>query len=250
MLRGLAQTTRAFVGDSRMSGEARTYLHLLASRCPEPLVFGAGSDDLAGPTRWADFVALCKPLNSSVAYVRDNYISTAAWSNVVALLEQKGKKDQWLQRSTQVILGTFVWHIINRDGNSIADFESASATTRLGQSVASARNGSHGADVIVRTSPPVNPGPHSSVEGSLNGNLALVHDVHDLWIASEMLLAGHTCAMILPAAKIVGEYQAALETAFQTPVPIGGLYKDTWHPCVPLVTGQWVHLLPFIPKKH
>ena len=157
---------------------------------------------------------------------------------------------QWLQRSTQVILGAFVWDIINRDNNNPETFYSTPATTQLGQRVASLRNASHGADVIVRTSPPVNPNrPDWHIEGPLSGNLALIRDVHDTWVASEMFLAGHTRAMSLPAAKIIGEYQAALEAALQSPVPISALFKDTWHPCVPLVPALWVHLLPLMPRS-
>ena len=55
--------------------------------------------------------------------------------------------------------------------------------------------------------------------------------------------------MSLPAAKIIGEYQAALEAALQSPVPISALFKDTWHPCVPLVPALWVHLLPLMPRS-
>lgn len=246
-LRGLARTTRAFIGDSRMSGEARTYLHLLVSRCPEALVFGAGADDLAGQHRRADFVALCKPLNSTVVYVREKRLPAAPWSKVEAVLALNGKKERWLQHSTQVILGAFAWNILEM-GN-VSDFYSTSATTQLGQSVASVRYATHGADVIVRTSPPANPGPQwGRIDHNIHGNLALVRDLHDAWVASEMLLASHTRAVVLPAAKIVGEYQAALEIALQARVPIGALYKDIWHPCVPLVTEQWVHLLPFLPK--
>lgn len=247
-LRGLARTTRAFIGDSRMSGEARTYLHLLVSRCPEPLVFGAGADDLAGQKRRADFVALCEPLNSSVVYVRENTLPAAPWSKVEGVLAQNGTKERWLQRSTQVILGAFVWDII--DKRHVSHFYSTSATAQLGQSVASVRQATHGADVIVRTSPPVNHDlAMKQLDRSFDGNLALVRDLHDAWVTSEMLLASHTRAVVLPAAKIIGEYQAALEIALQARVPIGALYVDTWHPCVPLVTEQWVHLLPFLPKR-
>ena len=248
-LRGLARTMRAFIGDSRMSGEARTYLHLLVRRCPEPLVFGAGADDLAGQHRRGNFVALCKPLNSTVVYVRVNILPAAPWSKVEAVLALNGTKEQWLQHSTQVILGTFAWNILEEA--NVSNFYSTSATTQLGQSVASVRYATHGADVIVRTSPPTNPGPLSGwsrIEHNITGNLALVRDLHDAWVASEMLLASHTRAVVLPAAKIVGEYQAALEIALQARVPIGALYKDIWHPCVPLVTEQWVLLLPFLPK--
>ena len=115
--------------------------------------------------------------------------------------------------------------------------------------MASVRNASHGADVIVRTSPPVNPGREWHVEGPLSGNLALIRDVHDAWVASEMFLAGHTPSMSLPAAKIIGEYQAALEIALHSRVPISALFKDTWHVCVPLVPALWVHLLPFMPRS-
>ena len=81
------------------------------------------------------------------------------------------------------------------------------------------------------------------------GPLVYFGEPQTSWVASEMFLAGHTRAMSLPAAKIIGEYQAALEAALQSPVPISALFKDTWHLCVPLVPALWVHLLPLMPRS-
>ena len=63
----LARKTRLFIGDSRMSGDARTFLQLLAAHCSKPLVFGGGFD-YTKDTR-ANFVARCQPWTQLVGHL-------------------------------------------------------------------------------------------------------------------------------------------------------------------------------------
>lgn len=281
---GLARMIRVFIGDSRMSGEARTYLHMLVTYCDVPLEFGSvdPQDDSPHYRRdyrrgnRDDFTARCGPLNSSMLFFRDSLLAVPrrpqpdAFESIWRMVP---KEWQASLGSVQVIVGSYVWNIIERGEMFIGPAEKHTRLVKLmnvalqGFGPSSAENASHrntsGAaaaaessshqraffdtKVVVRTSPPVCPSmPGAILKGPLNGNLPLIRGVHDAWVASEVIFATQSQSSLLQASKIMSEYQAALEIVLGERVPLSSLFVDKWHPCVPLVTQQWVGLLPYL----
>jgi len=170
------------------------------------------------------------------------------------LISRSGGKEQQLffdprNPRIQLVLGTFVWDAIDKAHTTIdaQTFITTSADNQPFADLLLSAQHFHGMDVIVRTSPPIAPPPSGQMWGPFDGKLALIRNIYDDWVASEVLLAGKTQVKLLPAANLLSEYQAALEVALGTPVPLELLWHDIWHACPPMVTGLWIHMLPFIP---
>jgi len=104
---------------------------------------------------------------------------------------------------------------------------------------------------VLRGAPPVNPlhdtFTNSHVEGKLDRNLPLIRDVHDTWVAQEQAFAARNGIDFLNAFQLITEYHVALNAALAPKYAgLHTLYKDMWHPCVPLVLATYVSLLPLM----
>jgi len=65
-------TTRLFIGDSRMSGEARIYAHQLQRRCVAHHGTFHRSTDYHMGARTSNFAVWCESINAWALYVRSN----------------------------------------------------------------------------------------------------------------------------------------------------------------------------------
>ena len=243
---GLVNVTRIFVGDSRMSGEARVYAHMLRLHCGPALRL---SRDYDGQARRTNFGAYCEELRSSVFFVRVETLNHTTALDVAAPVAQMkfegAPVPALIETPTEVIFGVFVWNIIGLPGQDVAKFINGSVESALAPFVRSVQNMLPSASLVLRASPPVNPPMGGKIEGLLSKNLPLIRDTYDSWTTQERHFAAKIGIEYLDASTLVHEYQVALDIA-RGPRPLSALYVDVWHPCVPLVPTTYVRLLPYM----
>ena len=88
-----------------------------------------------------------------------------------------------------MIFGAFVWDVIGRGGSNVSAFMHEHVEESLLASFyAELRAAMPHASFVLRAAPPVNP-QKGELEGPLSGNLALIRDTHDSWVAREEAFA-------------------------------------------------------------
>jgi hypothetical protein len=251
---GMTNTTRLFIGDSRMSGEARVYAHTLWERCKAS---GGTFRRSTNYSNWQDlvrrrrqdFAVWCDSVNAWALFYRDNRLESG-WQGVRRkirdlLVDDKAFSDvvgspiNTSSTHVEVIFGAYVWYFIGRDVSTFMH-ESIDESS-LARFYAELRAAMPNASYVLRGAPPVNP------QGPLNGKLVLVHDAHLSWASQEKAFAARHGIEFLDSFQLIEEYIAVLG-AILAPKMVGlnALYKDIWHPCVPEVPAAYVTLLPLM----
>ena len=263
----LRDTFKWFVGDSRMSADARAYMDTTLYRvCGQPLVtigkeYGKGKKD--DRERKADFGATCERLNATVVYTRqktsysfevaskkakellyDHSHEHVAWNESRGCIgrqrrnthkKKKGKHNPPAQKHisgclfvdwesfwhpTAVILGTFVWNIIDRnpDIGNIADFSATDVEElQLKIFAGAVRLALPSATVVLRAPPPIN--ELDSIEGRLASNTGLRFSMYTEYVAAMHRLASKRAIHFIDSGSLAMRYLAALEGG------LGGNYK-------------------------
>ena len=213
---GVANTTRLFVGDSRMSGDARVFAHILQERCDTSggaFRKSAGYGDLhVDPERTRNFAIWCESVNAWVLFVRSNQlkggwrvVSNAIHEMLVNDVQFADMSVPWksdgnistlpvpldtFSKHVEVIFGAFVWDVIGRGGSNVSAFMHEHVEESLLASFyAELRAAMPHASFVLRAAPPVNPQKGGKLEGPLSSNLALIRDTHDSWVAREEAFA-------------------------------------------------------------
>ena len=189
---GVTNTTRLFIGDSRMSGEARIYAHMLQQRCRQHASGGAyafhRSTDYGAPVsptkmlrftaHRKNFAVWCESMGAWALYVRVNRLE-GGWPETLSairalLIDDKLFADvstPWrdsdairrlpaapLDTSTahvEIIFGTYVWDIIDRGGFDVGAFLSESIEeSGVASFYAAARGSLPSACFVLRGAPP------------------------------------------------------------------------------------------------
>ncbi len=159
---GVTNTTRLFIGDSRMSGEARIYAHTLQQRCRQHTSGGAygfrrstdyksAAQSGTGPLklRSKDFAVWCESMDAWALYVRDNRLERG-WHHTLSGIRALLVGDKlfadvstpWrdkdairrlpaapLDTSTahvEIIFATYAWNILDSGGFDVGAFLRAS----------------------------------------------------------------------------------------------------------------------------
>ena len=234
---GVAGTTRLFVGDSRMSGDARLSAHTVHERCKT--TGGAFrrsahyGDPQVDPERKRDFAIWCESINAWVLYVRclgsnrliDGWLTVRKAINAMLVndtqfagtsvpSESDASNTSTLpvplgasSKHVEVIFGSYVWDVIERGGSNVSDFlHRHIEESILARFYAELRAAMPHASFVLRAAPPANPTMTSSgpsIEGPLSGNLALIRNAHDSWVAQEQAFAARRGIDFLNAFQVI-----------------------------------------------
>jgi len=250
-----------------MSGEARIYAHHLQRHCVAHHGTFHRSTDYHEGARTSNFAVWCESINAWALYVRSNRleanwqaIDAASRGLLASVSTPSAKSEPYMDMAghatsfdtsrthVEVIFGTYVWNVIDRDGNDVSVFMHQNIDeSQLAIFYAQMQAAMPNAWFVLRGAPPVNLPSNSHVEGKLDRNLPLIRDVHDTWVAQEQAFAARNGIDFLNAFQLITEYHVALNAALAPKyVGLHTLYKDIWHPCVPLVPATYVSLLPLM----
>jgi len=230
-----------FVGDSRMSGEARVFADAMRRHCPTSDFHIDRVDDKHDTKISHDFAATCTSKNASVAYIRDNALTSSSVRLRSKLDLIRAQGSELYHDPTMVVFGTFVWDIIDRAG--FPKHLHGDPKEVLEPFVGELSKTWPVASKLLRGSPPVNVG--RGIEGPLQADVGAIVDLHDQWVAREYTFAASAGLLFLDASRLVDQYQGAVSVGVR-PVSVADFFKDSWHPCVPFVPFTWVQMFPFL----
>ena len=238
---GFKNTTRLFIGDSRISVDARVYTHMLNRKSIEMDDKSVRlSQNYSSNFRRTNFAAYSESLDAWSIYIRDQHLARD-WRSIKAEIldlaydtDVEGSRHPKLESGFEIIFGGFVWEVIGRDNQvgtenrtkGVVNFlHSSIESTPIQKLILQVRNAFPNTTFILRSVLPVNPNPkHDKIEGPLNGKAAMVINAVSAWYTEERNFAERNDVEFLDAAKIFSEMRVQLG------LKVHELYVDVWHP--------------------
>jgi hypothetical protein len=177
---GMVNTTRLFVGDSRMSGESRVYAHMLREHCGASLRL---TKSFPGHDKHDDFGAYCELLQASVFFVRSNLLveSLSVLTRRLSAVTFDGAAAPSIFAASEVIYGTLVWDLVKSNMNYSKFVHDSIEHSALSHFANLIKTLLPSASFVLRAAPPLNSDLAEKMEGPMKGNVALLADTHDTW---------------------------------------------------------------------